>query len=69
LDLLILGGYYGDGTRRSGRISHFLMGVLHQPYNPKKGEGSAKFDTICKVGTGYNLDELAMMNSKMKKVS
>jgi len=28
LDLLILAGYYGEGNRRSGGISHFLLGVI-----------------------------------------
>ncbi len=29
LDLILMGGYYGEGTRRSGDISHFLLG-LHE---------------------------------------
>lgn len=27
LDLLILGGFYGEGARRGGKISHFLLGL------------------------------------------
>lgn len=27
LDLLIIGGYYGEGKRR-GDVSHFLLGLL-----------------------------------------
>ena len=30
LDLIILGGYYGKGTRRAGGISHFLLGVAEK---------------------------------------
>lgn len=32
LDVIILGGYYGDG-RRSGKISSFLLGVAADPEN------------------------------------
>ena len=28
LDVLVLGGYYGEGTRRSNGLSHFLLGVV-----------------------------------------
>lgn len=29
LDLLIIGGYYGEGKRR-GIVSHFLLGLLQK---------------------------------------
>ena len=31
LDLLIIAGYYGEGQRRGGAISHFLLGVQAPP--------------------------------------
>ena len=30
-DLLIIGGYYGEGLKRGGDISHFLLGVQAPP--------------------------------------
>jgi len=34
IDLVILGGYYGEGTHgRAGRISHFLLGLRGRPRN------------------------------------
>lgn len=32
LDLVILGGYNGEGSRRSGGVSHFLLGVVDNNY-------------------------------------
>ena len=28
LDLVVLGGYFGEGKRRAGQASHFLLGVM-----------------------------------------
>jgi DNA ligase-4 len=30
IDLLVLGGYYGEGHRRSGMLSHFLLGIVKE---------------------------------------
>lgn len=30
LDVCVVGGYYGDGSRRSGLLSHFLLAVVDQ---------------------------------------
>lgn len=30
LDLIVLGGYFGDGSRRAGGVSHFLLGVIDE---------------------------------------
>jgi DNA ligase 4 len=35
LDLIILGGFYGDG-RRGGLVSQFLLGVAKSPAIPGK---------------------------------
>ncbi len=65
LDLCILGGYYDKGkkTRRAGRISAFLLGVLcEQDSTP----GKPVFQTIGKVGTGYTYNELDQLRETME---
>jgi hypothetical protein len=37
LDVCIVGGYYGDGTRRAGLLSHFLLAVADQATLPEDG--------------------------------
>jgi DNA ligase-4 len=56
VDLVILGGFYGQGKRRSGKLAQFLLGVSEKPV-----DGSTepkKFFTFCKVGTGLTGAEL-----------
>lgn len=69
LDLLILGGYYGEGRRRSGAISHFLLGVT-EPRDASKADSDSKaprrYYTFCKVGSGYTDADLAHLNSTLK---
>lgn len=72
LDVLILGGYYGTGRRRSGDVSVFLVGVL--PHTLEEDtiskastlETLPPFYTFAKVGTGYNLDELTQMRRELE---
>ena len=59
LDLVILGGFYGSGSR-AGRISNFLMGVSNVSGDV------VNFVSICKVGTGFNTLELQDAVSKCK---
>eukprot|EP00494_Astrolonche_serrata_P001821 UN01827 len=65
MDCIILGGYFGDGSRRSGDLSHFLLGVCDPPENP--GDDPKNFYSFCKVGTGYKLHELAELRNKLEK--
>jgi hypothetical protein len=58
-----IGGYYGEGTRRAGDISHFLLGVAEKN---KNGEPPVNFYSFCKVGSGYSLDELANLRGRLK---
>ena len=60
LDLLILGGYYGDGRRR-GNVSHFLMGVAAR--NGMTADNH-EFVALCKVGSGYNDQALAQLQQQ-----
>ncbi|KAF1322347.1 DNA ligase, partial [Globisporangium splendens] len=65
LDVLIIGGFYGTGRRRSGDVSVFLVGVLSRSLDEAAAEEAMKPGAPCpvvytfaKVGTGYNLEEL-----------
>jgi DNA ligase-4 len=63
LDLVILGGYFGDSSARYGpskhwidQITSFLVGVIDRidPINPQ----IAYAVPFAKVGTGYSMEEL-----------
>ena len=81
LDVVIVGGYYADGARRTG-ISHFLVAVA----DPNGGfevtdtqeaaaaspprDGRTRFPkqwrVLCKVGSGYNKEELLEIQERLK---
>lgn len=56
----------GEGTRRSGDISHFLLGVA-APYDKAKGEKPKEFYTFGKVGSGYSYQELTKLRAHLKE--
>ncbi|XP_025209212.1 DNA ligase 4 isoform X1 [Melanaphis sacchari] len=58
LDLLIIGGYYGEGKKR-GVVSHFLVGLLE-----KDGE-SSKYSAISRVSSGFSTEELAGLSRQL----
>ena len=69
LDLLILGGYFGDKSYRQGTTGHwtdkittFLLGVI------RKTHSANTFTAIpfCKVGTGYTAHELALLRDHIR---
>ncbi|XP_013776591.1 DNA ligase 4-like isoform X1 [Limulus polyphemus] len=62
LDLVILGGYFGEGRRR-GIISHFLLG-LAVPGSCKEGKPQV-FHSFTKVGSGYSICELYELVNKL----
>lgn len=64
LDLLILGGYYGEGQSVRGEgISTFLCGIKTTSLT---ATGSAvQYHTICKVGTGYSFQQLQELRNKL----
>ncbi|KAK9497557.1 hypothetical protein O3M35_004257 [Rhynocoris fuscipes] len=59
LDLLIIGGYYGEG-RKKGIINQFLLGLAV----PNK-QGLKQFSSLCRVGSGYSNLELNELLSKL----
>lgn len=73
LDVIILGGFYGTGRRRSGDVSVFLLGVLSRSLDEASAQAAMKpgapcptFYTFVKVGTGYNLEELDAMRKELE---
>ncbi|RQM22316.1 hypothetical protein B5M09_008895, partial [Aphanomyces astaci] len=67
LDVLVLGGYYGEGQRRGGAVSHFLLGVLQHPIDPNHVPKDIPVVSFCKVGTGYSLEELDTLRTQYDK--
>lgn len=59
-DLVIIGAYYGKG-RRSGYYGALLCAV----YNKKMD----KFETFCKLGTGFTDKMLEELSKKLKKIN
>lgn len=73
LDAIIIGGFYGTGRRRSGDVSVFLLGILSRALDDAAAEEAMKPGAPCpvvyafaKVGTGYNLDELAELRRELE---
>lgn len=72
LDLIIVGGYYGEGRRRVGgssydwkdHISHFLVGVIKTI--DQSNTKNTVILPVCKVGTGYTVDELEILRQRLK---
>lgn len=63
LDLLVLGAYYGEGVNNRGQgLSTFLCGVI----DDDAPAGEVKYKSVCKVGTGYNFDELKQIREKIE---
>ncbi|XP_076463012.1 LOW QUALITY PROTEIN: DNA ligase 4-like [Babylonia areolata] len=61
LDLLIVGGYFGEG-HRGGMMSHFMCGVA---VPTEDGSDPEVFHSFCKVGSGYSKKQLAEFNQRL----
>ncbi|MFC1775045.1 ATP-dependent DNA ligase [Nanoarchaeota archaeon] len=57
-DVVVIGAYYGKG-RRSGMYGALLCAVLNTKTN--------KFETVCKVGSGFTDKDLKELPKKLKK--
>lgn len=64
----MIGGFFGDKSYRQGDSNHwidkittFLLGVID-----KTDDGEYVVYSFCKVGTGYNAQELALLREKLK---
>ena len=57
LDLVVMGGYHGSGKRK-GFYGALLMGVL----NEKEG----RYETLCKLGTGFTDEILANLLGRLE---
>ena len=68
LDVLIIAGYYGEGVKRGGAISHFLLGVL-APASEKHKHPNVGYPHIypfAKVGAGYSQKALAELRARLE---
>ncbi|XP_058794826.1 DNA ligase 4-like isoform X3 [Phymastichus coffea] len=63
LDLIILGGHYGQG-RNSGIVSSFLVGIAGEPIN-KNGMPS-EFFSVVSVSSGLSDDNLKSLQKRFK---
>lgn len=58
LDLVVVGGFYGKG-KRAGKIGGYLLAA----YNGKE----ARFETVCKVATGFSDQDLEEIPKALSK--
>jgi hypothetical protein len=62
LDLLIIGGYFGKDSYRTGggdwtdNITHFLLAISSKI--DENDPSNSLYIPFCKVGTGYSKNEL-----------
>lgn len=63
LDLLVIGGYRGQGRRRD-LISMFLLGVALP--SPEPGQPPREFLSFARVGSGYSDEQLLGLMQKLQ---
>ncbi|XP_035724247.1 DNA ligase 4-like [Vespa mandarinia] len=64
IDLIILGGYYGEG-KFNGLINSFMMGVAKMP--EIEGKEPTQFFSVVSVCSGIAMEELTKLHSKLEK--
>ncbi|KAF9324147.1 DNA ligase (ATP) [Linnemannia elongata] len=63
LDVLVVGGYYGSGTRGGhGVISSYLCAVRD---NTSKSQTGKKFLTFCKFGSGFTYQQMGKFSQRL----
>lgn len=74
MDLLLLGAYFGEGTRRTGGVSHFMLGILPKRLTDEQVARQAnrtvmppQMMTFCKVGSGYSVEKLKKLREGKSK--
>lgn len=67
-DLVVIGGYFGQGSRRVandgnwlGNISHFLLGLVCK----LQGTKPISVEPFCKVASGLSMNELSNVQNKL----
>lgn len=68
-DMVIIGGYYGEGLRRPGNegkegdwtthINHFLVGI-------RRNDAPFKIEPLAKVGQGFSANDITNLRNKLK---
>ncbi|KAI8803243.1 ATP dependent DNA ligase domain-containing protein [Cladochytrium replicatum] len=58
LDLLLVGGCYGEGNR-GGNFASFMLGVIDDSVPPRNG--IPVIHTFAKVGTGFSMDQIPLI--------
>ena len=63
LDVVIIGGFYGTGVRRGGKIAEYLLGIVETPSVP--GSTPTHVCSFSKVGIGMSEDVLDRLRRRL----
>jgi hypothetical protein len=73
LDVILLGGYYGEGKSMRGQgLSTFVIGVKNDYFrtnDPNSETYKDEYLTCGKVGTGYSFEELAELRKRLSEIA
>ena len=63
LDVVVMGGFYGTGRLRGGKIAEYLVGVVERP--PAPGSDPKRVLSFTKVGTGMSAEVMDQLRRKL----
>jgi len=63
LDVVIIGGFYGTGRQRGGKIAEYLLGIVETP--TREGARPTRVMSFSKVGTGMSVDVMQRLREKL----
>ena len=63
LDVVVMGGFYGTGRLRGGKIAEYLVGVVERP--PAPGSDPKRVLSFTKVGTGMSAEVMGQLRRKL----